>query len=71
MQRFELFTNDSNKLLSREPLSSKANYLITQSPNNHLETGKIETYQYYTFSLRIPLELDDEDYARLKMKHLS
>jgi hypothetical protein len=42
MQRFELSMNDMIKLLTREPLSpySTTIYTISQSPNNHHETGK-------------------------------
>ena len=43
----------------KAPLDSAAIYPITQSPNNHLETGKGKNQQGHTFSLRIPLDLDD------------
>ena len=44
---------------------------ITPSLHNPLETGKMKTYRVYTFTLCIPLELEDEDHPYLKMGHLS
>jgi hypothetical protein len=42
----------------------------TWSPE-HYETGKKEIYQYHTFALRIPLELDGDDLDFLKLDYLS
>ena len=67
MQWFELSTNDTIKLLIESPLDSTTIYPITQSPNYHHETGKIENL-YLAHS---PLELDDDDLDFLKMDHLS
>ena len=47
MQRFELSTTDTLKL-TWEPL------LIVR-------LAILKPYQYHTFALRIPLELDDDD----------
>jgi hypothetical protein len=33
---------------------------MTRSPNKHPETGKRKIYQGQIFSLRIPLDLDDD-----------
>ena len=57
MQRFELSTTDTLKL-TWEPL------LIVR-------LAILKPYQYHTFALRIPLELDDDDLDLLKWEHLS
>jgi hypothetical protein len=44
----------------KAPLDSTAIYPITRSPNKHLEIGKRKTYQVQTFSLCIPLDVDDD-----------
>jgi hypothetical protein len=56
----------------KAPLDSAAIYPITQSPNKHLETGKIKSYQGQTFFLRIPLDLDDDAscFCQVGMLHL-
>jgi hypothetical protein len=57
---------------SKAPLDSVAIYPITRSPNKHLETGKRKTYEGQTFSLCIPLELDDDAscFRQARMLHL-
>ena len=71
MQRFELSLNDAVMILtSRAPLDSTA---IEPKPGlpNYMRPVKEKTYQEQTFSLRIPLELDDDDLDLLKMERLS
>ena len=71
MQRFELSSNDTVKLLtSRAPLDSTA---IEPKPGlpNYMRPVKEKTYQEQTFALRIPLELDDDDLVLFKLEHLS
>ena len=55
MQRFELSPNDPIKLLTRELLQEERLSILSK----------------HTFALRIPLELDEDDHAHLKMEHLS
>ena len=57
MQRFELSTTDTLNL-TWEPL------LIVR-------LAILKPYQYHTFSLRIPLKLDDDNLDLLKWEHLS
>lgn len=72
MQRFELSRNDAIKLLTREPsLIVRLSNLLPGLPITTLRPIKWKTYQGHTFALRIPLELDDDGHARLKMEHLS
>ena len=72
MQRFELSSNDTVKLLtSRAPLDSTAIYPKPGLPTNNMRPVKEKTYQEQTFALRIPLELDDDDLDLLKMERLS
>ena len=57
---------------SRAPLDSTAIDPITQSPNYHHETGKIENLSRANLCLAHgPLELDDDDLDSLKLDHLS
>jgi hypothetical protein len=72
MQRFEISLNDTIKLLTREPL------LIVRPPilspgltTNTMRPVRKKPYQEHTFSLRIPLELDDDRLVFLKLEHLS
>jgi hypothetical protein len=70
MQRFELSPNDTNKLLTREPL------LIVQlsilNPVSHtMRPVRKKPYQEHTFALYIPLELDGDDLDLLKLDYLS
>jgi hypothetical protein len=69
-QRFELSPNDTNKLLTREPLLIV--WLSILKPGlPHYETGKKETLSRSYFALSIPLELDDDGLDSLKREHLS
>ena len=71
MQRFELSSNDTVKLLTREPLLIVRLSILNPVSHQHHEASKRETYQDHTFALRIPLELDDDDLVLLKLEHLS
>ena len=72
MQWFELFTNDTIKLLIESPLDGTAIDPITRSPNYHHETGKVENLSRANLCLaHSPLELDDDDLDFLKLDHLS
>ena len=73
MQWFELSTNDTIKLLPREPpLDSTTIDPTTRSPNYHYETGKIVNLSSVNLCLaHSPLELDDDDLDFLKLDHLS
>jgi hypothetical protein len=72
MQWFELSPNDTTKLLTREPL------LIVRLPilqpsltTNIMRPVRRKPYQEHTFSLCIPLELDDDHLVYLKLEQLS
>ena len=70
MQRFELSPNDTNKLLTREPLLIVR--LSILNPVSHtMRPVRKKPYQEHTFALRIPLELDGDDLDLLKLDHLS
>jgi hypothetical protein len=70
MQRFELSPNDTNKLLTREPLLIVR--LSILSPISHtMRPVKKKPYQEYTFAFCIPLELDGDDLDLLKLDYLS
>ena len=72
MQRFELSPNDVTELLIREPLLIvRLSILNPVSHTHNVRPAKGKTYQYYTFVLSIPLELDVDDLALLKMERLS
>ena len=72
MQWFELSTNDTIKLPTWEPPLIVRQTIITQSPNYHHETGKIENLSRENLCLSLgPLELDEDDLDSLKLDHLS
>ena len=57
---------------SRAPFDRTAIDPITQSPNYHHETGKIENLSRANLCLAHgPLELDEDDLDSLKLDHLS
>jgi hypothetical protein len=70
MQRFELSLNNTNKLLTREPLLIIQ--LSIQKPGlpNTMRLVRKKPYQDHTFALRIPLEIDDDDLVSLKLDRL-
>ena len=67
MQRFDLSPNNVTELLIREPLLIVRLSILNPVSHTQHETGKRETYQDYTFALSIPLELDVDGLALLKM----
>jgi hypothetical protein len=70
MQRFELSPNDTNKLLTREPLLIV--WLSILNPVSHtMRPVRKKPYQEHTFALHIPLELDVDDLDLLKLVNLS
>jgi hypothetical protein len=72
MQRFELYLNDTTKLLTQEPLLI-VRLLILQPglTTNIMRLVRRKPYQEHTFALCIPLELDDDCHVFLKLEHLS
>jgi hypothetical protein len=71
MQRLELSSNDKIKLLTREPL------LIVRLPilypgltTNTMWLVRNKPYQYHTFALSIPLDLDYDDLVHLSRFNL-
>jgi hypothetical protein len=71
MQRFELSPNDTTKLLTREPLLIVRLPILKPGLPNTMKPERKKPYQYHTFSLRNPLELDNDDLDLLKLHHLS
>jgi hypothetical protein len=71
MQRFELYSNDTNKLFTREPLLIVRLLIIKPCLLNTMRPVRKKPYQDHTFSLRIPLELDDDGLDFFKLEHLS
>jgi hypothetical protein len=70
MQTFELSSNNTIKLLTREPhLIVRLSILKSGLPNT-MRPVKKKTYQDHTFALRIPPELDDDGLVSLKLDHL-
>jgi hypothetical protein len=67
MQRFGLSLNDTTRLLTREPLLTVR--LLILKPGLRRPARK-KPYQYHTFALRIPLDLDGDGLDFLKLKHL-
>ena len=71
MQRFELSPNDVIELLIREPLLIVRLSNLNPVSTYNMRPAKGKTYQDYTFALSIPLELDVDDLALLKMERPS
>jgi hypothetical protein len=71
MQRFDLALNDTNKLLTREPLLIVRLSILKPGLPNTMRLVRKKPYQYHTFALRIPLELDGDDLDLLKLDYLS
>jgi hypothetical protein len=71
MQWFELSPNDTIKLLTREPLLIARLPILKPGLPNTMRPVRKKTYQYYTFALCIPLELDDDVLDLLKLDYLS
>jgi hypothetical protein len=70
MQRFELSPNDTNKLLTREPLLIV--WLSILNPVSlTMRLVRKKPYKEHTFALCIPLELDGDDLDLLKLDYLS
>jgi hypothetical protein len=70
MKRFELSPNDTNKLLTQEPLLIVR--LSILNPVSHTTRPvRKKPYQDHTFSLSILLELDGDDLDLLKLDYLS
>jgi hypothetical protein len=70
MQKFELSQNDMTRLLTRDPhLIVRLSILKPGLPNTIRPVRK-KLYQYYTFALCIPLELDNDGIDSLKLEHL-
>jgi hypothetical protein len=68
MQGFELSPKIQPSDSFQSPLDSTTNYSKTRSPNNK-RTVRKKAYQEQTFTLRIPLRIDDDD--RFEMECLS
>jgi hypothetical protein len=71
MQRFELSPNNTNKLLTREPLLIVRLSILKPGLPNTMRPVRKKTYQDHTFALRLPLELDSDDLDLLKLDYLS
>jgi hypothetical protein len=71
MQRFELSLNDTNKLLTREPLLIVRLPILKPCLPNTMRPVRMKPYQDCTFSLCITLELDDDILDLLKLDYLS
>jgi hypothetical protein len=71
MQWSELSPNNTNKLLTREPLLIVRILILKPSLHNTMRPVRKKPYQDHTFALHIPLELDDDSLHFLKLKHLS
>jgi hypothetical protein len=71
MQWFEVSSNDMIKLLTREPLLIVRLPILKPSLPNTMRPVRKKLYQEHTFSLCIPLELDDDGLVSLKLDHLS
>jgi hypothetical protein len=71
MQRFELSLNDTNKLLTREPLLIVRLSILKPGLPNTMRPVRKKHYQDHTFALLIPLELDNDSLDFLNLKHLS
>jgi hypothetical protein len=69
MQRFELSPNDTIKLLTRESLLIVRLSILKSGLPNTMRPVRKKPYQYHTFSLRIPLELDGDDLDLLKFDY--
>jgi hypothetical protein len=70
MQMFELSSNDTIKLLTREPLLIVQLPILKPGLPNTMRPVRKKPYQDHTFALRIPLEQDDDGLDSLKMEHL-
>jgi hypothetical protein len=70
MQRFELSPNDTNKLLTREPLLI-VRLSILNLVFHTMRPVRKKPYQEHTFALCIPLALDGDDLDLLKLDYLS
>jgi hypothetical protein len=71
MQRFELSSNNMNKLLTREPLLIVWLSILKPVLPNTMRPVRKKPYQDHTFALRIPLDLDYDDLDLLKLDYLS
>jgi hypothetical protein len=71
MHRFELSPNDTNKLLTREPLLIVRLSILKPGLPNTMRPVRKKPYQDHNFSLRIPIELDGDDLDLLKLDYLS
>jgi hypothetical protein len=71
MQRCELSANDTIKLLIREPLLIVWLSILKPGLPNTMRPVRKKPYQYHTFALHIPLELDGDDLDLLKFDYLS
>jgi hypothetical protein len=70
MQRFELASNNTIRLLNREPLLIVRLPILKPSLPNTMRPVRKKSYQDHTFALRIALEIDDDDLVSLKLDHL-
>jgi hypothetical protein len=71
MQRFELSSNDTNKLLTREPLLIVRLSILKPGLPNTMRPVRKKLYQDHIFALHILLELDGDDLDLLKLDYLS
>ena len=72
MQRFKLSPNDTNKLLTREPLLIvRLSMLQTGLTTTPWDRKKETLSRSYICLVHIPLKLDDDDLVHLKMERLS
>jgi hypothetical protein len=71
MQRFELFPNDTIKLLTREPLLIVWLPILKPGFPNTMRPRRKKPYQDHTFALCIPLDLDDDGLVSFELEHLS
>jgi hypothetical protein len=71
MQRFELMPNDPIRLLTREPLLIVRQSVLKPGLASTMRPVRKKPYQAHTFSLHIPIELDDDSLDFLKLEHHS
>jgi hypothetical protein len=71
MQRFELSTNDTIMLLTREPLLTVWLSILKPGLPNTMKPVRKKHYQDHTFALRNPLELYGDGLLSLKLDRLS
>jgi hypothetical protein len=71
MQRFELYLNNTIRVLTQEPLLIVRLPILKPALPNTMRPVRKKPYQDHTFDLCIPLEIDDDNLVSLKLDRLS